>query len=1008
MVKKPTYEELVQRVKELEKEGLERKKAEGRYRLLADNLTDVIFTMDMNMKYLYFSASIERLRGYSVQETMAQSIEDSMTPASFDKAMNVFTQELELHNKGQSDPDRSVSLELEITCKDGSTVWTEVQTNFLYDPYGQPTSVIGTIRNIADRKQAQGALQQSERNLKIRNKINSIFLTCPDEKMYAEVLNAILEILESEFGTFGYFDEDGSFVAPAMTRKAYWEKCNIPDKNIIFQRGTFGGIFGRAIKKRKTMISNEGPFNTPKGHIPIENTMVTPIIFHDEMISAIHLANKPNGYDQEDQAMLETIANQIAPVLYARLQRDKQNKERKRADEALRKAHDELEQRVEERTAELSKANEQLKLEIVERKRSEEVLKESEERFQQVAENAEEWIWEVDANGLYTYASPVVEKILGYKQEEIVGKKHFYDLFHPEDKETIKKAAFEIFAKKESFLKFINRNIHKNGKAIWLSTSGVPVIDKKGNLLGYRGADINITESKRAEEALQKSEAQKKAILDASIDVIRLVDKEMRIIWANRTTTTELKTAPEQLVGSCCYEAVAGRDTPCPECPTKKALKSGKTEHVLMHQKELKGIKEETYWEDYAVPIKNESGDIVNVIQISRNITEQKTLEAQLRQSQKMEAVGTLAGGIAHDFNNLLQSISGFTEVLLGGKDPSDPDYENLKIIEGSSQEAADLIGHLLIFSRKVESELKPVVLNRQINKVSKLLERTIPKMISIKYNLAQDLKIINADPLQIEQVLMNLGVNAKDAMPDGGKLIFETENITLNEQYCKTHPEADPGEYVLLSITDTGHGMDKETLEHIFDPFYTTKEIGKGTGLGLAMVYGIVKSHGGYITCYSEPGLGTTFKICLPVLIIKSPAEQRAEPETETLPGGRETILLVDDDAKILKLGKVLLELHGYTTIMAESGERAIEIYGKEKEHIDLVILDMGMPGIGGHKCLEHLLKIDPGIKVIIATGYGLNGKVKETLESGAAGYMGKPFLKADMLKRVREVLDK
>ncbi len=213
------------------------------------------------------------------------------------------------------------------------------------------------------------------------------------------------------------------------------------------------------------------------------------------------------------------------------------------------------------------------------------------------------------------------------------------------------------------------------------------------------------------------------------------------------------------------------------------------------------------------------------------------------------------------------------------------------------------------------------------------------------------------------------------------------------------------------MSVSDTGHGMNQETLEHIFEPFYTTKEAGKGTGLGLAMVYGIVKSHGGYITCYSEPGLGTTFKIYFPVLITESPqqrADSRVEPQAEALPGGSETILLVDDDADVLKSGKAMLERRGYSTIMAESGERAVEIYEKEKELIDLVILDVGMPGMGGHKCLEHLLKIDPGIKVIIVTGYAPSGKVKETLESGAVGFIAKPFLLTDVLKRVREHLDK
>ena len=371
-----------------------------------------------------------------------------------------------------------------------------------------------------------------------------------------------------------------------------------------------------------------------------------------------------------------------------------------------------------------------------------------------------------------------------------------------------------------------------------------------------------------------------------------------------------------------------------------------------------------------------------------------------------MEAVGTLAGGIAHDFNNLLQAISGYTQILSMGKSRSDSDYNLLKAIDKTVYRAADLVNQLLIFGRKVESKLSPVDLNQEVKQVSKLLERTIPKMISIECHLSEGLDFINAEPVQLEQTIMNLGINARDAMPDGGKLIFEVENVTLDEKYCRVHPGSSLGEYVLLSVSDTGHGMDKDTLERIFEPFYTTKETGKGTGLGLAMVYGIVKSHGGYITCESEPSQGTTFRLYFPVL--KTEVEGIVEgPEDEKIiPGGGETILLIDDEEYILKIGKNILENFGYTTITAESGERAIEIFGRE--YIDLVILDVGMPGMGGHKCLRQLLNIDPKAKVIISSGYAANGKVRETLESGAIGFIGKPYRLKDMLNKIKDALDK
>ncbi|MBW2648069.1 MAG: response regulator [Deltaproteobacteria bacterium] len=255
---------------------------------------------------------------------------------------------------------------------------------------------------------------------------------------------------------------------------------------------------------------------------------------------------------------------------------------------------------------------------------------------------------------------------------------------------------------------------------------------------------------------------------------------------------------------------------------------------------------------------------------------------------------------------------------------------------------------------------------------------------------------------------MMNLAVNARDAMPGAGKLVFETENVILDDEYCKMHLEITPGEYVVLSVSDTGHGMDRETVEHIFEPFFTTKETGRGTGLGLSTVYGIVKSHGGHIGCYSEPGHGTTFKIYFPV-IEQEEEVARGKEEEIPLKGGNETILLVDDEEDIRDLGEAILAKFGYTVIMASDGESALEIYRQEKEKIALVLLDLIMPGMGGRRwCLEELLKIDPAARVIIASGYSANGRAREALESGAVEFSGKPYQLKYMLRKVRDVLDK
>ena len=395
-----------------------------------------------------------------------------------------------------------------------------------------------------------------------------------------------------------------------------------------------------------------------------------------------------------------------------------------------------------------------------------------------------------------------------------------------------------------------------------------------------------------------------------------------------------------------------------------------------------------------------------HVLSVTRDVTALKATERQLLQAQKMEAIGILAGGIAHDFNNILQVINGYAQLLTLEKSETDPDYAQLGEIEKAVGHAAQLVRQLLTFSRKAESKTVTLDLNKEIISIRKILERTLPKMIDINLHLGRELALVTADPVQIEQVLLNLGTNAADAMPDGGTLVIETENVTLTDDYVDTHVGARAGEYVLLSVSDTGEGMDKDIVDHIFEPFFTTKEFGKGTGLGLASVYGIVKSYGGYISCYSEVGQGTTFKLYLPAAERQAvPEEKNAEGDLPT--GGTETILLVDDEESIRTLASAVLGRFGYRVVTGASGEEALEVIGRTEGKIELIILDLGMPGMGGHKCLQEIRKNDPSAKVLIASGYSMNGQVKKSLETGAAGYIGKPYQINKLLRKVREILD-
>jgi PAS domain S-box-containing protein len=398
-------------------------------------------------------------------------------------------------------------------------------------------------------------------------------------------------------------------------------------------------------------------------------------------------------------------------------------------------------------------------------------------------------------------------------------------------------------------------------------------------------------------------------------------------------------------------------------------------------------------------------GTIESLSGAIRDVTERKRLQDQLSQAQKMEAVGTLAGGVAHDFNNVLQVALGYSELLLGDEKLPEHCRSDLRKVYDSAKRGADLVQRLMTFSRKTEIKPQPLNLNRRITELRKMLERTIPKMVEIDLILGEDIATISADPTQMDQILMNLAVNARDAMPDGGRLTIETSNVVLDEEYAGMHLDVQPAPHVLLTVADTGFGMDKDTLQHIFEPFYTTKGVGEGTGLGLAMVHGIVKQHGGHIGCYSEPGHGTTFRMYFPALI--SEEEQEAVTERPMPQGGSETILLVDDEEMIRDLGSRILSKAGYKVITAANGKEALEIYAQQGSAIDLVLLDLMMPEMGGKQCLEGLLSLNPSLKVVIASGFSANGPTKDALSAGARAFVNKPYDMRQVRGVVREVLD-
>jgi len=607
-------------------------------------------------------------------------------------------------------------------------------------------------------------------------------------------------------------------------------------------------------------------------------------------------------------------------------------------------------------------------------------------------------------NRVMKWHNRAMSEMLGYASEELHGK-NARMLYATDEEFSLVGKAIASLGPDNKTSAIETRWVRKDG-SIFDCLIRYALLDPESTEDAVVAIVEDITDRKRAEKALRQSEERYRSLVENTLDGYFISEiPSFRILFVNQRACDLFGYTMEEALNLSLWDTIVPEDHTLIQERLKKRMEKERLEQestfYMGKRKDGSTFRAEVA---SSIVMFQEQPALQGII---KDVTEQKRLEQQLQQAQKMEAIGTLAGGVAHDFNNLLQAILGYTQILTMGKHENDPELMKLEQIEKSAMRASELTQQLLAFSRKVESKLRPVDLNLEVKQVQKLLKRTIPKMISIELHLQEDLQVVNADPAQVEQVMMNLAVNARDAMPEGGKLIIETENVLFDKQYCKTHPGAVPGQYVCLSITDTGHGMDQATVDHIFEPFYTTKEVGKGTGLCLSMVYGIVKSHRGYIMCYSEPGEGTTFKIYLPAVESES-REQKAEPEKEAeIKGGEETILLVDDEELLRDIGKEILEEFGYTVCTASDGETALKQYSEKKDEISLVILDLMMPVMGGKQCLEQILAMDPDAKVVIASGYSVNGPTRTTLEAGAMGFIKKPFELKQMLKVVREVLD-
>jgi len=651
-------------------------------------------------------------------------------------------------------------------------------------------------------------------------------------------------------------------------------------------------------------------------------------------------------------------------------------------------------------------AFEQLNAEMKVRRRIEDALQESEKSYRALVENMQALICRFLPDGTLSFVNSAYCQYFRKAREDLIGKNFF--LFIPEKEQDRVRLHFESLTQEKPVISYEHQVLAPDGTLRWQHWTDHAIFDNNGIVQQYQSIGLDITESKKTELALRESEERFRELAELMPETIFEMDLEANLTFVNRNAYNYFGYTPTDF-----KKGLSGFDMIIPEDHDRS-----KENMAKLLNGERTGINEYTALRKdgttfpvmiHSAPIFQDGkpdgfrGFIIDISDRKKAEEERRKLEIQFQRAQRFEALGTLAGGIAHDFNNLLMNIQGNTSLMLFEIESTHPFFESLKKIEKQVKSGARLTRQMLGYARKGKFNVKAVDLNRIVNESADTFART-RKEITIHREFEEDLFPIEADEGQIEQVLLNLYVNAADAMPGGGSLFLKTKNET-HVNIKSNHYSPAPGNYVQLTVTDSGIGMDNQTLERIFDPFFSTKDMGHGTGLGLASVYGIVKSHDGYIDVESKKDRGTTFTIFLPA------SEKDVQDTTDTaakLIRGSGTLLIVDDEEMVLNVGVNMLEKLGYTVLEARNGTQAVALFDAHKSEIKMVILDIIMPDMGGGEVYEKIKAMNPDVKVLLSSGYSVDGQAIDLLERGCDGFMQKPFTMEELSAKVTQILKK